>query len=120
MNYKGILTEEAAEGFKKEGATIAVVTLYNKAADKVIRDIEVELKDEQIFCIAGKTMAGQAAMEKAFNGSVINSKKWYPFGLAYAMLGKSQEKVIEESAKFAGCDPSDLEWALIDTELLTK
>lgn len=111
MDYKEILTEEAAEQFRKEGATHTVVGIYEKA--DLIRTIEVRL-DKGIFCIAGKTVRAAAAMEKRLFGKVIDGKRWYPFDSIYKMRGCNPDRVLADISKITGLDPTELEWSFID------
>ncbi len=113
MNYKKILTEEAAEQFKKEGATTAVITLYNKDTDKVIRDVEVQLEDEdRCFSIAGRTPEAEAAMTKCFCGDIVNGERWFPFAL-FQPTAKDIEQLLKKVAKAAETEPSHLKWSYI-------
>lgn len=112
MNYKGILIEEAAEQFKKEGATTAVITLYNKDTDKVIRDVEIQLVDEdRCLAVAGRTPAAEAALNKHFYGHEVNEEKWFPFG----SLSKTEyaEELLKKVAITVGVEPSNLKWSFI-------
>ncbi len=111
MNYREILTEEAAEQFRKEGATHIVLEIYGDV--DLLRTIEVRL-DKGIFCVAGKTVRAAAAMEKRLFGKVIDSKRWYPFDSTYKMRGCNPDRVLADIAKVTGLDPTELEWSFIE------
>ena len=113
MNFKKVLIEEAAKQFRKEGATIAVITLYSQATDKVIRDIEVDLSEEnRYFAIAGRTPIAEAAMSAHFCGHVVNGEKWFPFHTLYKF--KDADRVLAEVAVSAGLNLTDLKWSFIN------
>ena len=120
MNYKGILTEEAAKGFKEEGIITVILLLY-KDINICGRSIELDLNDlddKKTFSISGKTAVGQAAMEETFGGSIVGDRKWYPFSSLVHYVGSSKdiERAMKEVAYAAHCDISDLEWGLIEYE----
>ena len=111
MNWKSIFTEDAVKQFKKEGATNALVVLYD-ATDKVIRDIDIKLEDkDKHFMIAAKNSAAEAMMSKYFHGEVINGERWFPF---YSPSPADMEKLLKSIAKTTEVDPSHLKWAYID------
>lgn len=115
MNWQEILTENAVEQFKKEGATVAVITLYNKATDKVIRDVEIQLEVEKHFAIAAKNSAAEAKMSAHFLGDVIDGEKWFPFACACGSY-KPEDivKLLQQVAKSAGVDTSHLKWSYMN------
>lgn len=113
MDYKEILTEEAAEQFRKEGATNAVITLFNETADEVIRDIDVPL-EKGIFHVAGKTIKSEAAMKKHFLGSTSHGKLWYPFKFLYLENHRNTERALTTIATVIEVDPTELEWMFIN------
>jgi len=111
MNYKEILTEEAAEQFRKEGSTHVVIGIYGDA--DLIRTIEVRL-DKGIFHIAGKTVQAAAAMEAHFVGKEVDGRMWYPFHLLLMRVNSAPEKALTIVAKAAEADPIELEWSFIN------
>ncbi len=112
MNYKGILTEETAEQFKKEGATTAIITLYDKTLYKVIREMEVQLEEaERHFVIGAKNEKAAALMNTYFHGEVINGERWFPF---HSPSSVGVEKLLEGVAKCVGVEPSHLKWLYIN------
>ena len=112
MNWKSIFTEDAVKQFKKEDAGIAIITLYSKATDEVIREIDVELEDkDKHFMIAAKNSAAEAMISKYFHGEVINGERWFPF---YSPSPADMEKLLKSIAKTTEVDPSHLKWAYID------
>jgi len=124
MNYKGILTEEAAKGFREEGIITAVLLLHKdinvqwSLSHLSTRSIELDLNDlddKRMFSIAGKTTAGIFALEKTFCGSILNNRRWYPFDSLFKST-REAEKVVREVAFAADCEPHDLEWGLIEYE----
>lgn len=113
MHYKEILTEKAAEQFKKEGATIILITLYNKISDEEIRTMEVALTDDnKVFAIAGRTPAAEAAMNKYFCGNIVDGEKWFPFTIIHR--SEDADKIVAEVAHAAGLNTTDLKWSYIN------
>jgi len=112
MNWKSIFTEDAVSQFNKEGADTAVITLYSKATDKVIRNVSVELEDrDKHFMIAAKNSTAENMMSAHFHGEVIQGEKWFPF---YSPSPADIEKLLKSIAKATEVDPSHLKWAYID------
>lgn len=112
MDYKEILTEEAAEQFRKEEATFVVIGIYKEA--DLIRTMEVHLT-QGIFCVAGKNIRSEAMMEKFFRGGYkVSNRMWYPFQFSYELMYYHPGKVLIETAKAIGVDPAELEWMFIN------
>lgn len=115
MNYKGILTEEAAEQFKKEGAEYVVITLFKSTLpeeDSMIREIEVQIQEDRFFAIAARNVAAEAAMNLYFNGHTVDGEKWFPFGCV--CTGRGAESLLNKIAKMIGVDSIDLKWMFIN------
>lgn len=114
MNYKEILTEAAVEGFRKEGATFVVLSLFN---DKdIIRDLEIRLEDElEFFAISGLTSAAQAALARDFTGAPeTDGRIWYPFQTFYVMMGRNVDETLKKVAEYAKVNTTELAWMFIN------
>lgn len=111
MDYREILTEKAAEQFRDEEASHAVIGIYKRA--ELIRTIEVELT-QKVFCAAGKTVKAAAAMKERFIGHIVEGKLWYPFDFLYRESHQNLEKTLAIIAGVIEVDPTELKYMFID------
>ena len=114
MTYEGILEKEAAEQFKKEGATFVVVALFKNvgSGSVMLREMEIDIGDRQrVFSVAGRNSKGEAALSANFMGKVADGRMWYPFNFLYMQY--RAEKALEYVARAGGVDVTDLEWSFI-------
>ena len=117
MNYKGILTEEAAEQWRKEGAIHALINICQDVGGfmRSIRDMNINLdKDEKIFAVTAKAMHAEAKMDACFVGFIQDDKKWYPFDAVYksSVVGNI-DGILQQIADVADISAKELEWAFL-------